>query len=216
MKQTLCAIAMMFCLAEYHAQIPNVNEWARQKRTQRKYLVQQIAALKVYGKFLKKGYEVAQKGLFMIHDIKNGTHSIDGEYFSSLRVVKRFVIQSPEAKAIVMGQQSIVMDFGSFVKQCREDQYLTEDEVQYITQVYEGLLTCGQTSLEELARLTTDGEMEMRDSERLDRLAKIHSEVYEQHAFSQSFIATTQQLSRQRAQTNFEVAGARRYYDVQP
>src|SRR5690606_38045577 len=69
------------------AQSPTFNEWFRQKKTQRKYLVKQIAALKVYLEYLKKGYEIVDKGLTTIGEIKNGTFSLDKDYFNSLKAV---------------------------------------------------------------------------------------------------------------------------------
>ena len=35
------------------------DEWFKQKKTQKKYLIQQIAALKVYLGYLKEGYDIA-------------------------------------------------------------------------------------------------------------------------------------------------------------
>jgi hypothetical protein len=69
------------------AQTPNWNEWFRQKKTQLKYLAEQIAALKVYLEYLKKGYDVAQKGLSTIELIKSGSFSLHKDYFNSLKQV---------------------------------------------------------------------------------------------------------------------------------
>ncbi len=48
------------------------DEWFKQKKTQKKYLAKQIVLLRLYLGYLKKGYEIADKGLTTIHNIKNG------------------------------------------------------------------------------------------------------------------------------------------------
>jgi hypothetical protein len=53
------------------------NEWFKQKKTQTKYLIEQIAALNVYLKTAKKGYDIAQRGLTLIGDIKDGSFQMD-------------------------------------------------------------------------------------------------------------------------------------------
>lgn len=54
---------MAFVFSFQLAEAQTFDEWFRQKKTQKKYLVQQIAALKVYLGYLKEGYEIAQKGM---------------------------------------------------------------------------------------------------------------------------------------------------------
>lgn len=54
MKKLCVIMALLTSNVAGQAQTPNWNEWFRQKKTQRKYLIQQIAALKVY-RILKNG-----------------------------------------------------------------------------------------------------------------------------------------------------------------
>jgi 3-phenylpropionate/cinnamic acid dioxygenase small subunit len=39
----------------------NWKEWTQQKKTQIKYLVNQIAALQIYATYVEKGYAIAKK-----------------------------------------------------------------------------------------------------------------------------------------------------------
>ncbi|MGB4400952.1 MAG: hypothetical protein WBJ10_16380, partial [Daejeonella sp.] len=48
------------------------DEIFKQKETQKKYLVQQLAALKLYAGYLKKGYDIADKGISSIKAFSNG------------------------------------------------------------------------------------------------------------------------------------------------
>jgi hypothetical protein len=69
MKNLLLVIAIVICHVSF---CQNAQEWTRQKKTQIKYLLQQIAANKVYIEYIEKGYNIARKGLQTIHDIKKG------------------------------------------------------------------------------------------------------------------------------------------------
>lgn len=63
------------------------NEWFNQKNTQKKYLLQQIAALKIYTGYLNKGYDIVQEGTGLIGDIRRGELSLHKDYFGRLKNV---------------------------------------------------------------------------------------------------------------------------------
>ncbi len=187
------------------AQSPNWNELFRQKKTQRKYLVQQIAALKVYLKFLKKGYSIAQKGLTTIGEIKNGAFNLDKDYFNSLKQVSPVVKNSPKVNEVLTYQHSILKDFRKFLDDCRRDDNLSSAEVNYIEDVYQNMLTECEASIDELTTITTSGEAEMKDDERLLRLDKVHDDMQDMYAFTQDFISSTRLLSLERARDKNQI-----------
>ena len=62
-----------FCLLNITAlKAQTFSEWFRQKKTQEKYLIQQIAGLEVYAGYLKKGYKIFDTGSKTISKIKSG------------------------------------------------------------------------------------------------------------------------------------------------
>ena len=71
----IIAIALLLSFAE-SISAQTFDEWFNQKATQRKYLIQQIAALEVYTGYVSDGYSIAKKGLNIIHDIKNGDFNL--------------------------------------------------------------------------------------------------------------------------------------------
>ncbi len=52
---------------------------------QKKSLLQQIAALKVYIDYAQKGYSIAKEGLTLIGNIKNREFDLHSKYISSLK-----------------------------------------------------------------------------------------------------------------------------------
>ncbi len=203
-KLCLTIIILATCFAG-QSQSPNWNEWFRQKKTQRKYLIQQIAALKVYLEYLKKGYDIAQKGLTTIGDIKNGTFNLDKDYFNSLKQVSPVVRNSPKVNSILIYQHTIIKEFRKLYDDSRKDHNLTQEEVRYIENVYHKILTECDDSIDELTLITTSGEAEMKDDERLLRLDKVHEDMLEKYAFTQDFTTSTRLLSLKRAKEKKQI-----------
>lgn len=82
MKKLL--IISIITLSVFAVNAQTVEEWVSQKKTQIKYLVQQIANLQAQIIQLKKGYDVAKDGWNMIHDMTNGEFTLHKDYFDSL------------------------------------------------------------------------------------------------------------------------------------
>jgi len=205
MKRITILLLVVLCCGTALAQTPNWNEWFRQKKTQRKYLIQQIAALKVYLEFLKKGYKIVDKGLTTIGDIKDGTFTMDKDYLNSLKQVSPVVKNSPKLNEVIAYQNSIRKDLYKLVLDSRKDENLTSDEVEYIEEVYKNMLEECEASIDELIVITTSGEAEMKDDERLLRLDKVHDDMQDKYAFTQDFISSTRLLCVERAKEKNQI-----------
>jgi hypothetical protein len=77
-------------------------------------LIQQIAALKVYLEYLKKGYKIVDKGLTTIGEIKNGTFNLDKDYLYSLKQVSPVVKNFPKVKEVLVYHHRYTHTFGNF------------------------------------------------------------------------------------------------------
>lgn len=81
---------IMLCLFAAIAtatQAQNVAELTKQKKTQKKYLIEQIVALQLYISYVKKGYSIAKEGLNTISAFKRGEFNLHTNYFNSLKSV---------------------------------------------------------------------------------------------------------------------------------
>ena len=78
MKKILSVLIPIMCFNLCYAQ--TFEEWFQQTQTQKHYLVEQIAALQVYLGYVKKGYDIASKGIHTISDIKNGEFNLYGTF----------------------------------------------------------------------------------------------------------------------------------------
>ena len=171
-----------------------LEEWFNQNKTQKKYLMEQIAALKVYGGYLKKGYGIAKDGLNLISDIKNGDLDLHKDYFNSLTDVRPVIKKYPKVKDIMVLQDAILKMVRSSKRELLHGNLFTAEEVDYLNRVFDRLLKdCSQTT-EELEMVVTSGSLKMTDDERIDRIDAIYTVSIEQYKFARVFISDSNLL----------------------
>jgi len=201
----LLVITFGLCLCMSCANAQTWNEWFRQKKTQKKYLIQQIAALKVYLKYLKEGYDVAKKGLGMIGDIKDGNFNDHSTYFASLSLVNPSIKQSGKIALIAQMQQQIMSEFNKLDDDCRENEYLTREELQYVRDVYSSMLAKCENSISELNTIVSDHSSQLKDDERIERIDLIYEDMSDKRDFARSFTNSTRMIMVQRLREKSEV-----------
>lgn len=181
------------------------NEWFRQKKTQKEYLLQQIAALKVYLDYLKKGYKIVDKGLTIVGDIKQGKFDLDIEYLESLKNVNSAVSGSAKVASIVAYQRMIMIEFRRLKDLTNETDLFTSEEKHYVEDVYANMLRESEMSLNELDRVLSNSDFEMKDDERVKRIDVLYIDMKDKYAFTKSFSNSTQLLIAQRGKDENEI-----------
>jgi hypothetical protein len=203
MNKAMIAIGLVLCAQTLSAQ--TFKEWFHQKKTQKEYLIQQIAALKVYLTSLKKGYDIVQKGLNTVGDIKQGKFDLDIEYLESLKNVNSAVSGSAKVANIVGYQKAIMLEFRKLKDLANESELLTAQEKRYVADVYSNMLKESEVSLEELDRVLSDTDFEMKDDERINRIDLLYVDMKDKYSFTKSFSSSTRQLISQRAKDEHEI-----------
>lgn len=208
---------MLFMLSYLgcQAQVPNFNEFFKQKKTQRKYLIKQIALLKLYLGYVKKGYDIAGKGLNAIADIKDGTFDLDKDYLNALGQVSPVVKNSPKIHDILSCHDYIKSAFRELYEDCRGDENLSTAEIRYIKGVYLNILRECSASLDELDIVITAGETEMNDDERLQRLDKVYRDMMDIYLFTQDFVVGTRMLRMERAREAHQITRLRNLHTIE-
>src|SRR4051794_17419012 len=87
------------------------DEWFRQKKTQLRYLTQQIAAYQVYEGYLHKGYNIAKHGLNAISNLKNGEFNLHQAFFSSLSKINPSIQHYSRIADIIVLQAEILKQY---------------------------------------------------------------------------------------------------------
>lgn len=196
MKKISIILFIMFFVNRSHAQ--TWDEWFNQKSTQKKYLLQQIAAFEAYLSYAKKGYDIANKGISTISSLKKGEFNLHQTFFGSLKIVNPKIKNAAIVADIIALQISIIQQFKRSINSCKKSGQFNNDEVAYVGKVYADLITECLKDVDELISVTTDGELQMKDDERIKRITAIHTSMQDKYTFTQSFTNESAILVAQR------------------
>ncbi|MBX2968237.1 MAG: hypothetical protein KF803_02615 [Cyclobacteriaceae bacterium] len=190
------------------------DEWFKQKKTQKKYLVKQIALLRVYLGYLKKGYEIADKGLTTIHNIKNGDFNLHRDFFGSLKNVNPHIANSAKVVDIIAFQVYIMQNMKRVNNFCRDNEHFTPEEIRYVAAVYSNMMLLSDASISELLMIIRSNEMEMKDDERLMRIDRLYDDMLDKHAFVKSFDMDVRIMASEREREQRSIEQTRKYYEI--
>lgn len=212
MKKILIILLLAGCATSSKAQ--NFDEWFRQKKTQKKYLIQQIAALQVYIGYAQTGCAIAKEGLDIIGNLKEGELSLHTGYFNSLKNVNPEIRQYANVSDIMAIQAKIVQRCKQTRLRAQGSNLFNTEEKDYIGRVLDRLLDDCANVLDELLSVATDGKLEMTDNERLERIDMLYQNMMRQYTFSQSFGNETLLMAMSRIKESNETENVRSLYGI--
>lgn len=202
------------CFQPTTCQAQNWNEWFKQKKTQRKYLAKQIALLQVYLGYLKKGYEIADKGITTINNIKNGDFNLHRDFFGSLTKVNPHIVNSAKVADILAFQIHIVDNLKRVNNFCKNNKQFTPEEIRYVAAVYTNMLALVNASIAELLMVVEPNQTQMKDDERLTRIEDVYAQTRERLAFSQAFDQQVRLLAAERQQESRSLEQIRLFHHI--
>lgn len=203
MKTTfLFFCALLICTSGLRAQ--TFAEWFRQKKTQKQYLIEQIAALKVYSEYVKKGYDIGKKGLGTISQIKNGDFNLHRDFFGALDTVNPVIKHDPRVAEIQNMQVSILAIKDQVLRNQIKSELISKKENRYIAEVFERLLENCARILDQLDDVALSSNLTMKDDERLGRIEQLHKEMADNYRFANHFKNQVVTLAASRLQDHRE------------
>ncbi|WCT14378.1 hypothetical protein [Mucilaginibacter jinjuensis] len=186
-------------------------KWFQQKSTQKKYLLQQVAALQVYAAYYKVGNNIAHNGLGSITGSlksENGLHTI---YYNNLNNVSPVVRNTKQVNDILQWQKDILVRMNTLDKTAN----LNDVERKYIIQVKAALFKDCDQQITELQNVVTDSKLKMSDEERLKHIGVIHSAMQNNYRFASAFTDHVKVYEAQRVQENNNVISEKKIYGIQ-
>ncbi|RYY71545.1 MAG: hypothetical protein EOO13_02775 [Chitinophagaceae bacterium] len=179
----------------YLSQAQTWAEWTRQKKTQRKYLAQQIAALQVYVDYAKKGYRIADAGLSLIQSGKKGDFDLHHTYFNSLAEVNPAIKNCQKVASIIIGHFQIVKQTKEALYSVQQNGQYTSAEIASCKNTINNLLADCLTAVEHLVSLLADTEFQMTDDERMKGIDSLYTDMQDKKTFTASFLRAMELLS---------------------
>jgi len=207
-------ITLFFCFSGCAVFGQTFGEWFRQKATQKKYLIEQIAALKVYSGFLKEGYNIGRKGLSTISSIKDGDFNLHRDFFGGLSLVSPAIKNYKRVADITVLQTRILKLSSQSSTAIQRSDRLSNQQKAYHSQVMERLIADCSRAIDDLVEVTLNGELTMTDGDRLQRVDALYAEMLDRYEFVKVFAAESGALIRAKEQGLKEAYQIKKLYGI--
>jgi len=199
MKNVLLILGVLFFSVDVYGQ--TWSEWFDQKSTQKKYLLQQIVALKIYAGYAAKGYGIVKNGLGIIERVNQGDFDLHSKYFSSLIRVNPSIRKYSKVLAILSMQVSMMQLAHTVISKFKNDQQFTPDEHHHIKAVMHNILKDINAVQDQLVQVIYPNALQMKDDERIKIIDQLYTNTQEQQtvlsAFAQEAIVLAAQRSKE-------------------
>jgi DNA repair ATPase RecN len=193
--------------------LPVCNAYPQAQELQQLALnIEKLAQFREILKDMKKGYEILTKGYAMVKDLTEGNFKLHQVFLDALLEVSPTVRNYKKVAEVVSYQVQLVQEFSAALDRFRGSGDFNAGEVAYLEQVYDNLLEQSLRNLDELTVVITAGELRMSDSERLEAIDRIHSDMQDKLMFLRDFNNNTSVLALQRARERKDVNALRSIY----
>lgn len=172
---------------------------------QDRVMLQQIAALKTYASYIKKGYRIAKDGLAFIGKLKDGELNLHTLFFDNLANVSPYVRQYPKVAGLLELNNSIILLQGKLSGQLTNDLFYG-NEKEYIRRVIARVLSGCADDIEALESVLSEGFLVADEAERISRIDTLYSNMEDRYTFAQAFYNECAALAGARQQ---ELVGIR-------
>ncbi|MCH7400864.1 hypothetical protein ACFOUP_12860 [Belliella kenyensis] len=154
----------------------NANEWLRPKRTQRNYLITQIAALQLYGNALKRGYDTFQAGSGLIRDVKAGEFSLHNQQLQTLLGFSPRLSPLANATAFTTTYLSLSQQINR-ARQSLTGMSLKTSDHLVLVEVYAGMLEKVLANASQMEILLRNNAFQMNEAERVEAFVALEAEL---------------------------------------
>jgi len=161
---------------------------------------QKLSGLKSILKQMYQGYEVVNKGYNSVKDVSKGNFDLHQAFLDGLMVVSPTVRKYPRVQDIINDQASLLSEYKSASATFKQDKHINPDEIGYMMDVYNNLVSQSLSHLNELTMIMSDNKLRMSDDERLRAIDRLYAEGHESLTFLRQFNNNTQAVAIQRAQ----------------
>ncbi|OLY94469.1 hypothetical protein SAMN05444008_10182 [Cnuella takakiae] len=175
-------IVLSFVFAIGHAQ--NSDEWFKQKKTQLRYLAEQVAALKMYSAYIEQGYKVLHGGLTVISDVKLGEFSLHKDYFSGLSESKPDINSNWKIAALVLSAHQLLKLHKQSVATLISVKAVDPQFAKELNNAWTGVLAAVGNTLSELQLFTNSRALSIPDAARVSRIDQLLKQMQMHEAFA--------------------------------
>lgn len=180
-----------------------------------KEMIEQIIALKAFLQYGKLGYKIVNGGLRTVNRIKSGDFSLHDLQFDQLQQITPTVSRYASLSEIALSQGSLLISCSELLQQTDQFKTFTKEELSFCKRLLRMLLNECRIYIDELIQLLTAEELELNESERLNRLVQLKQKTSQLEASVRSLSQEIKQLNYQRIQEHRSVLDSKHLNNLQ-
>jgi hypothetical protein len=176
--------------------------------------IEKLTQFKAILSDMKKGYQIYQEGYSSISNLSKGNFNLHNIYLTGLMAVNPAIRNNPRVNQIISQQQDIISEYKRYARLFRQSGTFSSKELDYIANVYSQLVKQSDTNIDDLASVTTAGQLRMSDDDRLRGIDRIYSSSSDQLQFLRFFNRQAVMLSLQRSKDLNDARVLKRLYSL--
>jgi hypothetical protein len=161
--------------------------------------IEKLTQFKAILSDMKKGYQIYQQGYGSISNLSKGNFNLHNIYLTGLMAVNPAVRNNPRVNQIISQQNDIIREYKRYKSLFFQSGTFSSKELDYMANVYNQLVKQSDTNIDDLASVTTAGQLRMSDDDRLRGIDRIYISSSDQLQFLRFFNRQAVMLSLQRA-----------------
>lgn len=177
---------------------------------------QKLASLKSILSQMYTGYQVLSKGYTAVKDVSQGNFSLHEAFLDGLFIVSPTVRKYPRVADIINDQAILVSEFKSASGRYCSGGHFNPDELGYMMDVYNNLVTASLKNLDDLSMVMTDSKLRMSDAERLSAIDRIYLESRNQLSYLRKFNSEADRMAQQRGRSAADKKSINSLYGINP
>lgn len=176
--------------------------------------IEKLTQFKAILSDMKQGYQIYQQGYGMVSNLSKGNFDLHHIYLTGLMAVNPAVRNNPRVGQIVGRQNDIISEYKRYANLFRQSGSFNGNELNYFNNVYNQLVKQSNANIDELANVTTAGQLRMSDDDRLRAIDRIYNNSSEQLQFLRYFNRKAVMLSLQRSKDQNDTQTLKRLYGI--
>jgi hypothetical protein len=177
--------------------------------------IQKLAGLKSVLNQMYQGYELVSKGYDAVKDVSQGNYSLHEAFLDGLLIVSPTVRKYVRVQEIINNQAELISEYKMASTTFREDKQITPDEIGYMMDVYNNLVSQSLSNLTMLSSVITSSQLRMSDGERLRQIDRLYTTSQEELGFLRQFNNQTANIALGRAQAANDQQTIQKLYGIQ-
>jgi hypothetical protein len=175
--------------------------------------IQKLLQLRKILQNMYDGYKILTNGYNKVRDIAQGNFSIHAFFLDGLMQVNPAIRKYRRVADIVDYQIKIVKEYKAAMSDFRSSGHFSNDELNYLVEVYDKLIDKSLVSLDALITVITSSKLRMSDADRIATIDRVYKDVSDQLNFLRYFNNETKLLGLNRKADRKETAELKKIFE---